>query len=73
MTEPDRCVMCGAIIPEGRQVCPACEADSKMEQADPIRARVTLRTGGKITLYAQGYMELGQMLAQLDWIKITTE
>ena len=22
----DRCVMCGAIIPEGRQVCPACEA-----------------------------------------------
>lgn len=21
----DRCVCCGAIIPEGRQVCPACE------------------------------------------------
>lgn len=23
----DRCVICGAIIPEGRQVCPICEAD----------------------------------------------
>ena len=21
----DRCVCCGAVIPEGRQVCPACE------------------------------------------------
>lgn len=21
----DRCVCCGAIIPEGRQVCPSCE------------------------------------------------
>lgn len=22
----DRCIMCGEIIPEGRMVCPACEA-----------------------------------------------
>ena len=22
----DRCVACGAVVPEGRQVCPACEA-----------------------------------------------
>lgn len=21
----ERCVMCGAVIPEGRQVCPLCE------------------------------------------------
>lgn len=21
----DRCVMCGEVIPEGRQVCPSCE------------------------------------------------
>lgn len=25
MVDADRCVMCGAIIPEGRQVCPECE------------------------------------------------
>ena len=73
MAEPEKCVMCGAIIPEGRQVCPACEADQKAENAEPVIARVTLRTGGKITLCASGYTELGQMLAQLDWIKITTD
>nr|DAF65870.1 MAG TPA: PROTEIN/RNA Complex, archaeal, ribosomal, 50S, protein.0A [Caudoviricetes sp.] len=22
---PDRCVCCGAIVPEGRQGCPICE------------------------------------------------
>lgn len=22
----DRCIMCGAIVPEGRMVCPDCEA-----------------------------------------------
>lgn len=73
MTDADRCVMCGAVIPEGRQVCPACEADMHTEKAEPVMARVTLRTGGKITLCARGYVELGQMLAQLDWIKITAE
>lgn len=25
MKMPDRCVCCGAVIPEGRQVCPICE------------------------------------------------
>lgn len=24
--DENRCVVCGAIIPEGRQVCPNCEA-----------------------------------------------
>lgn len=28
----DRCVMCGEIIPEGRQICPRCEkGKTKME------------------------------------------
>lgn len=30
----DRCVCCGAIIPEGRQVCPSCEKDDKLNQCD---------------------------------------
>jgi len=25
----ERCIMCGAVIPEGRQVCPMCEQDMK--------------------------------------------
>lgn len=24
----DQCVACGAIVPEGRMVCPSCERDS---------------------------------------------
>ncbi len=28
----DRCVMCGDIIPEGRQVCPICEAGAYTEE-----------------------------------------
>lgn len=24
----ERCVVCGEIVPEGRQVCPRCEADT---------------------------------------------
>lgn len=26
---PDRCICCGAIIPEGRMVCPNCEVTVK--------------------------------------------
>lgn len=29
MSDADRCVCCGDIIPEGRQVCPNCESGAK--------------------------------------------
>lgn len=29
---PDRCVCCGEIIPEGRQVCPNCERGDTNEK-----------------------------------------
>lgn len=28
----DRCIICGSIIPEGRQVCPNCEAQSRLRR-----------------------------------------
>lgn len=28
-TPPEKCVVCGDIIPEGRQVCPNCEKERK--------------------------------------------
>ena len=36
MPDADRCVCCGEIIPEGRQVCPQCEGGTEKdgEQAD---------------------------------------
>ena len=36
MSDADRCVCCGEIIPEGRQVCPQCEGGvekAKKEEA----------------------------------------
>ena len=30
MSEPEKCVICGAVIPEGKQVCPACEKENDM-------------------------------------------
>ena len=39
----DRCVICGDIIPEGRQVCPNCE--------DKVMRSHTVPTHRKKTLY----------------------
>lgn len=30
MEMPERCICCGEIIPEGRQVCPSCESGRKI-------------------------------------------
>jgi len=30
----DTCVCCGEYVPEGRQVCPACEAGATMRKGD---------------------------------------
>lgn len=32
MTSEDRCVVCGAIVPEGRQVCSECERKTKKDK-----------------------------------------
>ena len=39
--DADRCMICGAIIPEGRQVCPMCEqlAVEKLNELDLMRER----------------------------------
>jgi hypothetical protein len=41
-TGGDRCVCCGEIIPEGRQVCPACSEDAGRGAAGQ-RGRHSLR------------------------------
>ena len=35
MADADRCVMCGAIIPEGRMVCPTCENKASITINEP--------------------------------------
>lgn len=42
MPDADRCVCCGEIVPEGRQVCPqcertSCEADMANKERCPVR------------------------------------
>ena len=32
MTDADRCISCGEIIPEGQQVCERCKAESEREK-----------------------------------------
>lgn len=34
MADADRCTLCGAIIPEGRQVCPTCSKEEPTMQGD---------------------------------------
>ena len=55
MADADRCVCCGAIVPEGRQVCPQCEIEL---QSKPDVGAV-LGIEGKID----------ENLISEDWIK----
>lgn len=32
MADADRCVCCGEIVPEGRQVCPQCERKNERRE-----------------------------------------
>lgn len=40
----DRCVMCGEIVPEGRQVCPICERKYAPEKDDRTIMEALLRS-----------------------------
>lgn len=62
----DRCVMCGEIVPEGRQVCPNCEHQDRPR----LKVIITLRNGTTVTAYPVDYFELGSLLAKLDWKKV---
>ena len=39
----DRCICCGAIIPEGRQVCPICEHKAENRVAPCVACRYAER------------------------------
>ena len=32
----DTCVACGSVVPEGRQVCPACERQTFISAHNPV-------------------------------------
>lgn len=55
----DRCVCCGAIIPEGRMVCPTCERQPKRIKVDVENPQAVLESilqdiqDGKLTTCRQ--------------------
>ena len=42
----NKCIMCGEIIPEGRQVCPICEREC--DAYDPVVVRNTAVPGRRV-------------------------
>ena len=38
----ERCVSCGEIIPEGRQVCPNCERKAKKKQIEEMAEEINM-------------------------------
>lgn len=47
------CVMCGEIIPEGRQVCPICEAKTNAKYWDRVSKIQARQTEKGINTYGQ--------------------
>ena len=43
----DRCVCCGVYIPEGRQVCPICEAKLNDHVISEVRIAIEDKEKGK--------------------------
>lgn len=41
--EAEKCVVCGAVIPEGRQLCPHCTPDLRIEPQEAKRTAEELR------------------------------
>ena len=43
MTDVDRCLICGAVIPEGSQVCKSCMAQYRIEAEEAVEIAEEMR------------------------------
>lgn len=64
----NNCVCCGAVIPEGRQVCPGCEQDrnERFEHAFSIPAKKVKKAGTALGVIMAIIVYLA--VAALSWI-----
>lgn len=53
----DRCVMCGRIIPEGRQICPICEKGEPKVENKKLGKGVKFERIRRITGYLVGTLD----------------
>ena len=63
----DRCVMCGEIIPEGRQICPICEK-GEHNMADKMENRCTASLDYEAE-YNRLLRERDKMMAENDYLR----
>ena len=78
----ERCVMCGRVIPEGRQVCPVCEEKTKRVTSKQFPRwlmarreeknfnRHTLADKAGMTNVAIGYYENGKRYPRFDSLEL---
>jgi predicted nucleic acid-binding Zn ribbon protein len=57
----NRCILCGEIVPEGLQVCPACEADILERPSDRIKNGKPGKNGSPI------FIEVIRCLKDRNW------
>jgi hypothetical protein len=71
MADAERCLMCDIIIPEGRQVCPACEVtereDDMLKKKD--RLKVTLFEIKAVSKKLQEALDVLKQ-AEIDYIQL---
>ena len=60
---PERCVCCGAIIPEGRHVCPICERKAEQRLID---ANFVYELHSNYPAFARSYADLTDLRDILD-------
>lgn len=54
---PEKCVICGAVIPEGLQVCPNCLNDHMLNKEQMVRELREIAATLKITAYTDGNIQ----------------
>lgn len=67
----ERCVCCGEIIPEGRQVCPSCEQKTKrkpFDEWDEGLLRTAMKNLEKVYEYNYGSPRMRSKLNRLQTI-----
>lgn len=62
MEREERCICCGAVIPEGRQICFNCE--NKKTEGEPVYKAVIIRKNGET-------YNSGTLKNMLEWIEGT--
>lgn len=63
----NRCVCCGEIVPEGRQVCPTCEARASAPKYDPAEffSAERKRMTNAMRIRAMSDEEIAEWLAKI--------